>query len=67
MSEVLKKVINVAGYDASGASGKRLHVVSAALELIAARVSSGVAVHLDDEISRLSSYADQIQAAIDKK
>lgn len=63
-----KPILNVSGYFTSDAKGKRIHAVAAALDLIAARVSPEC--HIDQlkmEMERLSTYADQIQAAIDKK
>lgn len=63
-----KPILNASGYFTSDATGRRLYAVSAALELIAARVSPEC--HIDQlkmEMERLSTYADQIQAAIDKK
>lgn len=39
--------------------------VGAALELIAARVSSPASVHLTQEMDNLARYADQIQAALE--
>jgi hypothetical protein len=49
--------------NAYNAEDKRALAVGIALELIAARVSSAASVHLDLELEKLSTYADQIQAA----
>nr|WP_314614225.1 hypothetical protein [uncultured Pseudomonas sp.] len=65
MSEVKQNALNVAQYLHS-TQGKRVVAVSAALELIAARVSSQAPVHLEEEFNNLSKYADQIEAAINK-
>lgn len=53
-------------YDGASPARKRSIAVAAALELIAARVASAPVngTQLDQEISRLSAYADQIQAAL---
>lgn len=42
----------------------RANAVAAALEVIAARVSSSASVHLEQEFDNLSKYADQIQEAL---
>lgn len=63
-----KPIFNASSYRTADAIGKRIHAVSAALELIAARVSSAPSngTHLDEEMKKLSLYADKIQAAIEK-
>lgn len=49
------------------AEDRRGFAVAAALELIAVRVSCATgATQLDYEMSKLSQYADQIQAALEK-
>ncbi|AGZ34699.1 MAG: hypothetical protein ACOKSU_26095 [Pseudomonas sp.] len=57
------KTFRVNAYAQSGAEGKRLVAVEAAIDLIIARVSSEGA-DLEAEMSRLSKYADQIQEAV---
>lgn len=56
-------------YEGATPARKRSIAVAAALELIAARVTSAPAngTQLDQEISRLSTYADQIQEALKVK
>ncbi len=58
-----------ANYDNASPARKRSIAVAAALEVIAARITSAPSngTFLDQEIGRLSSYADQIQAALEVK
>lgn len=58
-----------ANYDSASPAKKRSIAVAAALELIAARVTSAPAngTQLDVEIGNLSKYADQIQEALKAK
>lgn len=47
---------------------QRAHAVAAALELIAIRtVGNGIADSVERELNKLSSYADQIQKALEVK
>jgi hypothetical protein len=62
----LNNIFRVNAYAQSGAEGKRLVAVEAAIDLIAARVSAESA-DLEGEMSRLSKYADQIQEAVKVK
>ena len=69
MAEQTKIGLNAVAYlQSSDPKAKRAYAVSAALELIAVRVlnnqSSDV---LGDELSKLSTYADQIQDALKAK
>lgn len=66
MSEAKQNALITAQY-LNTKDGKRVVAVSAALEIIAARASSSAPVTLEVEFDNLSKYADQIQAAIDKK
>lgn len=63
MSDAQQNAFNVVQY-LNTKTGKRAVVVSAALELIAARVSSQVPVSLETEFNNLSKYADLIEAAL---
>lgn len=65
MSE-LNNIFRANAYIKSSDEGKRLVAVEAAIDLIAARVSASGA-DLEGEMSRLSSYADQIQEALKVK
>lgn len=58
-----------ASYEHASAARKRSIAVAAALELIAARVTSAPAngTHLNAELNNLSTYADQIQSALEAK
>ncbi|MCY1308131.1 hypothetical protein D9M70_581170 [compost metagenome] len=58
-----------ATYEHASADRKRSIAVAAALELIAARVTSAPAngTHLQVELNNLSTYADQTQAALEVK
>ncbi|MBH3404467.1 hypothetical protein I5P86_05320 [Pseudomonas glycinae] len=60
------EILNVPAYFKSDASGKRHFAVASALDLIAKKVASNPNVDVDFELSRLSKYADRIQAAIAK-
>lgn len=61
-------VIPYSNYANGDSEDKRILAVNAALELIQARVSnSTVSGLLEGELNRLSTYADQIQAAISQK
>jgi hypothetical protein len=60
-------ILNVPAYYKSDDSGKRHFAVASALDLIAKKVSASPNTVLEFELSKLSSYADQIQAAISKK
>ncbi|AHG41121.1 hypothetical protein N018_13240 [Pseudomonas syringae CC1557] len=61
-------IIPYSNYGNGDDEDKRIMAVNAALELIHARVStSSVGGLLEGEMSRLSDYADQIQAAIKKQ
>lgn len=67
MSDIGKHVI-AAGSGKTDESDKRRSAVAAAAELIATYAGSGhPKFSLTDQMSRLSEYADIIQAAIDKK
>ena len=59
-------ILNVPAYYKSDASGKRHFAVASALDLIAKKISANSSANLDFELSNLSSYADKIQAAIEK-
>lgn len=58
-----------ASYEHASPARKRSIAVAAALELIAARVTSAPAngTYLDNELRELVAYADQIQAALEPK
>lgn len=58
-----------ASYEHASPARKRSIAVAAALELIAARVTSAPAngTHLDQEMNRLNAYADLIQEALTPK
>lgn len=58
----LNNTFRANAYAQTGAEGKRLVAVEAAIDLIIARVSSEGA-DLEAEMNRLSKYADQIQEA----
>lgn len=70
MSEAIKAiaVVGTNAYSRLQPETQRSIAVAAALELILARVTSAPAngTHLDVELGKLSQYADQIQAAVDK-
>ncbi|MDQ7965181.1 hypothetical protein RDI61_14175 [Pseudomonas plecoglossicida] len=66
MSDAKQNAFNTSQY-LNTTTGKRAVAVSAALELIAARASSPAAVHLEEEFNNLSKYADQIEAALNKR
>jgi hypothetical protein len=53
--------------NAFNAEDKRAFAVGIALELIAAKLSSGASTNLEGEVSNLSKYADQIQTALKLK
>ena len=71
MSEVMMALAGNtnASYSSANKERKRSIAVAAALELIAARVSTAATngAHLDTELENLSRYADQIQAALEAK
>ncbi|MBS4090685.1 MULTISPECIES: hypothetical protein [Pseudomonas] len=62
----LNNTFRATAYAQSGAEGKRLVAVEAAIDLIVARVSTEGA-DLEGEMNRLSQYADQIQEAVKVK
>lgn len=69
MSEVVKTALagnTNASYGNASPARKRSIAVAAALDLIAARMTSAPdnGTYLDNEMGRLSAYADQIQAAL---
>ncbi|KRW62348.1 hypothetical protein [Pseudomonas sp. TTU2014-080ASC] len=68
MSEVIQALAGFtsSNYPNASAERKRSIAVAAALELIAARVASSPVngTQLDEELNRLSKYADQIQEAL---
>jgi len=66
MSEANKSLNTLGGhaYHALKPEAQRAIAVSAALELITAKLSSGASTNLDGEVKNLSLYADQIQAAL---
>lgn len=67
MSELFKN-LNRSNMGGKGsADSTREAAVGAALELIAARVGSAATVNLAEEMSSLSTYADQIQEALKAK
>ncbi|EJH4830412.1 hypothetical protein F3H16_31565 [Pseudomonas aeruginosa] len=49
------------------AEEKRAYAVGIALELVAAKLSSGASTNLEGEVESLSKYADQIQEALKVK
>jgi len=64
MSEISKNVTS-AGALKTAEQHHRAHAVAAALEVIAARsTGSSGSVNLSYEFEQLSTYADQIQAAL---
>ncbi|MEX5322367.1 hypothetical protein WCE04_23885 [Pseudomonas shirazica] len=64
MSEIAKHVTS-AGPLKTSEQHQRAHAVAAALEVIAARASGASGnMNLDYEFEKLSTYADQIQAAL---
>ncbi|MEH6483040.1 MULTISPECIES: hypothetical protein [Pseudomonas] len=64
MSEISKNVI-AASFEANDNEIHRKHAVAAALEVIAARAPAMTSTgQLEHEMSKLSKYADQIQAAL---
>ena len=67
MSQTLHNASVTAVVPRMAPEAARAHAVACALELIAARVSSSASVHLDLELEKLSTYADQIQAALKVK
>ncbi|AVI85609.1 hypothetical protein PSPTOT1_3741 [Pseudomonas syringae pv. tomato T1] len=67
MSQTLHNASVTAVIPRIAAETARAHAVASALELISARVSSAASVHLDQEMEKLSTYADQIQAALKVK
>ncbi|MER0108465.1 hypothetical protein ABQG55_07180 [Aeromonas dhakensis] len=56
--------VKKAQYTATEASDQRVMAVACALELIKSSVAAGAM--LDRQLSQLSEYADQIQAALNK-
>ncbi|RMT91285.1 hypothetical protein ALP37_02907 [Pseudomonas amygdali pv. sesami] len=62
----LNNTFRASAYSNSDVNGKRLVAVEAAIDLIVARVSVSGA-DLEAEMSRLSTYADQIQEAVKVK
>lgn len=66
MSEANKSLNTLGGhaYHNLKPDAQRAIAVSAALELIAAKLSSGSSTNLDGEINNLASYADQVQEAL---
>ena len=67
MSDLFKN-LNRSNMGGKGsADSTREAAIGAALELIAARVSSPALVHLEEELANLSKYADQIQEALKVK
>lgn len=65
MSETILNAITSAGEDRRiEPSQKRALAVAAALEVIAAKASSAEGATLSHEFAQLSTYADQIQAAL---
>lgn len=62
-------LIHYSTYTNQGPKEQRVMAVNAALELIAARVTTASVngTHLSEELKNLSTYADQIQAAISKQ
>ena len=68
MSEVTKALSenSNSSYEHASPQRKRTIAVAAALELIASRVSTAPAngTYLEQEIARIGTYADQIQAAL---
>ena len=68
MSEHFKNLRGDTPFGAASPEGKRELAVAAALTLIQAKVSNSInADQLQTEMSRLSTYADQIQAALEVK
>ncbi|MFI8430541.1 hypothetical protein ACIGEI_22795 [Pseudomonas sp. NPDC078863] len=61
------EILNVPAYFKSDAYGKRHFAVASALDLISKKISANSNASLEYELDRLSSYADKIQAAIEKK
>ncbi|WP_054076315.1 hypothetical protein [Pseudomonas amygdali] len=62
-------ILDYVKYENGSASDKRVLAVNAALELISVRIgaTSPNGNHLDQELNRLSSYADKIQDALTVK
>jgi len=60
-----KPLFNSTQYHGADNLGRRLVALSAAIELIAARVTSAPAngTHLDQEMKKLTQYVDAIQEA----
>lgn len=50
-----------------GAEQQRAYAVGIALELVAAKISSGASTNLEGEVDNISKYADKIQAALKAK
>ncbi|MEA1029425.1 hypothetical protein T3A99_12690 [Pseudomonas sp. N-137] len=46
---------------------KRAYAVGIALELVAAKLSSGASTNLEGEVRNISEYADKIQEALKAK
>ncbi|MEB2514803.1 hypothetical protein SOP85_05055 [Pseudomonas sp. YuFO20] len=68
MSETILNAVTAAGESRDlDASEKRALAVAAALEVIAAKASGADATTLKVEFVNLSTYADQIQAALKVK
>ncbi|UPF01763.1 hypothetical protein MXB02_14265 [Pseudomonas mosselii] len=65
MSESILNAITSAGEDRRiDPSQKRAYAVAAALEVISAKAASPEGTNLTHEFEQLSTYADQIQAAL---
>ena len=65
MSETILNAVTSAGEDRQiSPQQKRSFAVAAALEVIAAKAGSSEGASLSHEFAQLSTYADQIQAAL---
>lgn len=68
MSETIRATINVASNTDYSAEQRRANCVAAALEVIAAQAPAMTSTgQLEYEMSKLSEYADHIQAALKVK
>ena len=65
MSEHFKNLRGDTAFGAASPQIKRELAVAAALTLIQAKVLNSSTTQLQSELSRLSKYADQIQAALE--
>ena len=67
MSATIHTSVVNSNNSAFNAEEKRAYAVGIALELIAAKLSSGASTNLDGEVDNLSKYADKIQEALKVK